>query len=207
MTLPDMSLENARTEQPVCGIDEVGRGPWAGPVLAAAVILPPGHGIAGLNDSKKLSTEKRRALCTQILALASVGIGEASVEEIDAINILAASHLAMCRAVAALPQRPAFALVDGNRIPAGLECPAQAIVRGDGRSQSIAAASIVAKVSRDRIMADLAAAHPGYGWQRNAGYGVAAHRAALERLGITPHHRRSFRPIHNMLCEDRDISL
>lgn len=203
MKLPDMKLETAQPRQPVCGIDEVGRGPWAGPVLAAAVILPPDHGIAGINDSKKLSAPKRRRLCAEILAIASVGIGAASVAEIDDINILAASHLAMCRAARNLPRNPAFALIDGNRIPNALPCPALAVIGGDGLSQSIAAASIVAKVTRDKIMADLALEHPGYGWERNAGYGVSAHRAALERLGVTPHHRRSFKPIHNMLCEER----
>ena len=124
------------------------------------------------------------------------------MEEIDEINILHATYLAMRRAVEALPEKPLHALIDGNRIPPGLTCSAEAIVKGDGRSLSIAAASIIAKVTRDRIMAKLAIAHPGYGWEANAGYGVPAHAAALKHLGVTPHHRRSFKPIHKMLCEE-----
>ncbi|MFQ5623002.1 MAG: ribonuclease HII [Paracoccaceae bacterium] len=203
MNPPDFSFEKAMMPGPVCGIDEAGRGPWAGPVVAAAVILPAGCAISGIDDSKKLTKLRRERLCREIVAVADVGLGDASVKEIDELNILAASHLAMCRAVAALPRAPAFALVDGNRLPPGLPCPARAIVKGDARSASIAAASIVAKVARDRIMAELAARFPGYGWESNAGYGVPAHRDALHRLGVTPHHRRSFRPIHNMLCEEQ----
>lgn len=198
MTLPDFSFESS-APAPVCGIDEAGRGPWAGPVVAAAVILDPDNLPAGLNDSKKLSAGKREALFDVILARAQVGIGEASVAEIDSANILSATYLAMCRAVAALPLPPAHALVDGNRLPPGLICPAQAIVKGDGRSLSIAAASIVAKVTRDRIMVSLAQQFPGYGWEKNAGYGVKAHAEALKKLGVTPHHRASFKPIHNIL--------
>ena len=131
---------------------------------------------------------------------AAVGVGIASVEEIDALNILRANDLAMLRAIAALDPAPAAALIDGNRVPPGLPCRALALVGGDGRSLSVAAASIIAKVTRDRIMGELAGAHPGYGWERNMGYGTAEHRAALIRFGVTPHHRRSFRPIHNILC-------
>ncbi|MGB0497493.1 MAG: ribonuclease HII [Rubricella sp.] len=199
--MPDLSLETAYPG-PVCGVDEVGRGPWAGPVLACAVILDPSRVPAGLNDSKKLSARRREALLPAILAHADVGIGRAEVEEIDRIDILAASHLAMCRAIDALAISPATALIDGNRLPADLPCTGVTVVKGDSLSLSIAAASIVAKVLRDREMADLARAFPGYGWERNAGYGTAEHRAGLKSLGVTPHHRRSFRPIHNILVQE-----
>jgi ribonuclease HII len=158
--------------------------------------IPP-----GLDDSKKLTPRRRAALFDAVRASAAVGVGIASVEEIDALNILRANDLAMCRAIEALQPTPEAALIDGNRVPPGLPCRARALVGGDGRSLSIAAASIVAKVTRDRIMEELAQAHPGYGWERNMGYGTPQHRAALTRLGVTPHHRRSFRPIHNILCE------
>ncbi|MEM8871064.1 MAG: ribonuclease HII [Pseudomonadota bacterium] len=183
----------------VCGVDEVGRGPWAGPVVAAAVIWANGPLPRGMNDSKALRPAERVALMARIARRAHVGIGAASVAEIDRVNILQASLLAMRRAVAALPAHPDFALVDGNRLPAVLPCPAQAVVKGDGRVAEIAAASIVAKVTRDRIMVALSQQFPGYGWERNAGYGVKAHSEALKCLGVTPHHRRSFRPIHKML--------
>lgn len=186
---------------PVAGIDEAGRGPWAGPVVAAAVILDPDNVPAGIADSKVLKPARREALLPAIEAAAEVGVGQASVEEIDALNILAATMLAMRRAVAALPRPPVLALVDGNRDP-GLACRTRCIVKGDARCPAIAAASIVAKVTRDRIMAGLAAAHPGYGWERNAGYGTAQHRAALAQLGVTPHHRRSFAPIRQQLESD-----
>lgn len=195
---PDLSLE-ASCAAPVCGIDEVGRGPWAGPVVAAAVILDPAQVPEGLNDSKKLSLTRRETLHDQIIAQASVGIGEASVEEIDRLNILQGTYLAMRRALAALPTAPAFALIDGNRLPPDLPCPSQAVVKGDATSASIAAASIVAKVTRDRQMVALAQQFPGYGWETNAGYGVKAHAEALKSLGVTPHHRRSFKPIHKIL--------
>jgi ribonuclease HII len=200
-TLPDLTAEVAFTAQggTICGIDEAGRGPWAGPVVAAAVVLDRGNIPPGLNDSKKLTAARRGALFDVIRASASVGVGIASVEEIDALNILRANDQAMLRAIEALNPAPDAALIDGNRVPPGWPCRAQALVGGDGLSLSIAAASIIAKVTRDRIMADLAAAHPGYGWERNKGYGTTEHRAALERLGVTPHHRRSFRPIHNIL--------
>ncbi len=184
---------------PCCGIDEAGRGPWAGPVVAAAVILQ--EVPAGVDDSKKLSAATRNMLFQQITATAIFGIGLATVEEIDSLNILQATFLAMRRAVLALPAMPAFALIDGNRVPGGLPCPAEAIVTGDGRCASIAAASILAKVTRDRIMAELSQVHPGYGWESNMGYGVPAHSAGLKRWGVTPHHRRTFKPIHNILWE------
>ena len=154
-----------------------------------------------MDDSKKLSAKQRDALFDAIISIASFGIGIASVEEIDRLNILQATFLAMHRAVAALPIMPAFALIDGNSTALELPCQAEAIVKGDGRCASIAAASILAKVTRDRIMAELSQVHPGYGWESNMGYGVPAHSAALQRLGVTPYHRRSFKPIHNILWE------
>jgi len=201
-TPPDLTAEVAfgGNGATICGVDEAGRGPWAGPVVAAAVVLDWGRIPPGLDDSKKLTRRRRNALFDAIRAAAAVGVGIASVEEIDALNILRANDLAMLRAIGALDPAPGAALIDGNRVPPGWPCRARALVGGDGRSLSIAAASIVAKVSRDRIMAELAAAHPGYGWERNMGYGTPQHRAGLIRLGVTPHHRRSFRPIHNILC-------
>lgn len=186
----------------VCGVDEAGRGPWAGPVVAAAVVLDRGRIPPGLDDSKKLTARRREALFHAISDTALVGVGIATVAEIDRLNILRANDLAMRRAVAALDPAPAAALIDGNRVPPDFPCPAQALIGGDGLSLSVAAASIIAKVTRDRMMAELARMHPGYGWETNQGYGTAAHRQALERLGVTPHHRRSFAPIHKMLCEE-----
>ncbi len=206
MTFPDFSFETAALSQghaSVCGVDEVGRGPLAGPVTAAAVILYPGRIPAGLNDSKKLTARRRDALAEDIHASAEVSIAHATVEEIDEINILRAAHLAMQRAVDGLARRPGFALIDGNMVPQGLTVPAQAVVKGDGRSVSIAAASIVAKICRDAIMVGLAQQHPGYGWQSNAGYGTAMHLEALRHLGVTPHHRRSFKPVHNILYQEK----
>lgn len=183
----------------VAGVDEVGRGPLAGPVTAAAVILDPENIPDGLNDSKTLSRARREALAGQLHEVAKVAIVHIDVEEIDRINILQASHLAMRRAIGAL--HPAIALIDGNRLPHDLCCPAQTIVRGDALCLSIAAASIVAKVSRDRLMVDLAQQHSQYGWERNAGYGTLEHRLALQKHGPTPHHRRSFAPVRNMLWQ------
>lgn len=198
--MPDFSLEQALAAHhggPIAGVDEVGRGPWAGPVLAAAVILRPGAPeelLGALNDSKKVPARKREALAAALPAYAWIGIGAASVAEVDRINILAASHLAMRSAVARLPVQPAACLVDGNRLP-GLTCPAEAVVKGDSRSLSIAAASIVAKVMRDKLMARLAERYPAYKWQNNAGYGTKAHQKGLEEAGVTAHHRQSFAPI------------
>ncbi len=203
--MPDFSFES-NALAPVCGVDEVGRGPWAGPVTAAAVILDPSAIPEGLNDSKKLTAARREALFDAILATSRVGIAECSVGEIDRLNILQASLLAMRRAVAQLNVNPSMILVDGLRIPDGLPCPAQAIVRGDSRSLSIAAASIIAKVTRDRQMVALSQQFPGYAWETNMGYGTKAHVSGLQTLGVTQHHRRSFRPIHNMLRKDSDIS-
>ncbi|MEA1650073.1 ribonuclease HII [Nitrospirillum sp. BR 11164] len=197
----------------VCGVDEAGRGPLAGPVVAAAVILPvcpPGSReapswCAGINDSKKLTAAARDALFDAIRANARVGVGISTVEEIDTVNILQATFLAMRRAVEALAAdggpAPLTALVDGNQRPVALPCPRiTTLVSGDALSLSIAAASIIAKVTRDRLMADLALSHPGYGWERNAGYGTAEHRDAIKMLGVTPAHRRTFAPISEQLA-------
>ena len=200
---PDFSHEQNLIEAgqlSVAGVDEVGRGPLAGPVVAAAVILLPGSIPEGLNDSKKLSASKRDALYDAITSNAVWSVAEASEAEIDAINIYQASHLAMVRAVAGLDRSPDHVLVDGNKVPVDLTIPATALVKGDGRSQSIAAASIIAKVTRDRHMATLAQQHPQYGWDKNAGYPTKSHILALEQHGVTPYHRRSFRPVHNILC-------
>jgi len=189
----DFSIE-MKHAAPVCGVDEAGRGPLAGPVVAAAVILDPVRIPIGIDDSKKLTAPVREALFDLINANAHVGIGIASVEEIDSLNILWAAMLAMRRAVAALPIAPGHALIDGNRCP-DLSCRSTAVIGGDALSLSIAAASIIAKVTRDRMMRDLDAAHPGYGFAGHKGYGTAAHLAALDRLGPCIIHRRSFAPI------------
>ena len=205
MDKPDYSLEDAaraRGSPIIAGVDEVGRGPLAGPVTAAAVILTPECIPEGLNDSKKLSPKKRQAVEQAIFDNGVVAIAHATVEEIDSLNILRASHLAMERAVAALNPQPDYLLIDGNMIPNGLQIPAEAVVKGDGKSLSIAAASIVAKEARDRIMVDLAQQFPGYGWEKNAGYPSKQHRTALEELGVTPHHRRSFKPVHKILYQE-----
>lgn len=191
--MPDLSLE-ATVPHPVAGIDEAGRGPWAGPVVAAAVILPTEGVPDGIDDSKRLSRQRRAILFEEIRDRAVVGIGEASVAEIDAMNILQATLLAMRRAVDALATLPAHVLVDGNRLP-DLPCDAHAIIKGDLRSLSIAAASIIAKEARDRNMRRLAEAFPGFGWERNMGYGTKEHAEALRRIGPTLHHRRSFKPV------------
>ncbi|MFP5478340.1 MAG: ribonuclease HII [Alphaproteobacteria bacterium] len=188
----------------VVGVDEVGRGPLAGPVTAAAVRLDPGRIPQGLGDSKALAAGRREDLYLELLEVAEVSIAHASVEEIDSLNILRASHLAMERAVAGLAAD--HALIDGNMIPRGLGCAATAIVKGDALCLSIAAASIVAKVTRDRIMVDLAQQHPGYGWETNAGYPTPEHFQALLDLGVTPWHRRSFKPVHNILYQDVSVT-
>ena len=185
------------------GIDEVGRGPWAGPVVAAAVILR--EPISGLADSKALTARRRQQLVPVIRERAWLGIGEASVAEIDRMNILQASFLAMRRAVAALPVVPERLLVDGNQTP-GLAIPSEAIVGGDASVPEICAASIVAKVHRDGIMAELAKQLPHYGWERNMGYGTAEHRRQLEAHGVTCHHRRSFRPIRALVSGQTTVS-
>ncbi|MEO1191177.1 MAG: ribonuclease HII [Pseudomonadota bacterium] len=183
----------------IAGVDEVGRGPLAGPVTAAAVILPPAAVTAGrfadVADSKKLTEKDRNSLCRLICREATVRIGWATVAEIDQLNILQASLLAMRRALARLPQRPDLALIDGKQLPPDLPIQAEAIVGGDANVLSIAAASIVAKVERDGLMAVLDRRYPGYGWATNKGYPTPAHRAALIDLGVTPEHRRSFAPV------------
>ena len=207
MTFPHFDHERAvfaRGFARVAGIDEVGRGPLAGPVTAAAVVLREGCIPEGLRDSKQLSAARRAALAVEIFAVAEVSIGHATVEEIDQMNILQAALLAMERAAAAL--LAGYHLIDGNRIPAGLRGRADSLVKGDAICLSIAAASIVAKVTRDAIMVDLAQQHPGYGWERNAGYPTFEHLMALKNLGPTPWHRRSFGPVHNMLWQDKSIS-
>ena len=177
---------------PVCGVDEAGRGPLAGPVCAAAVMLPPGLEIEGLNDSKKLTEKKRERLFDEITASAlSYGIAFASVEEIERLNILEAAFLAMDRAIEKLSPRPALALIDGNRTK-GISVPAQAVVGGDGKCADIAAASILAKVTRDRYMLEMAEKYPQYGFEKHKGYGTKQHYAALREYGPCPIHRPSF---------------
>lgn len=192
------------SEYLICGVDEVGRGPLAGPVVAAAVILDPTRPIEGLNDSKKLTERRRNQLAEQIREHALAwAIGRAEVVEIDQINILQATFLAMRRAVEALPDTPLKALVDGNRIPPGLPCQAQAIIGGDGSEPAISAASILAKVSRDAEMVALDAVYPGYGLAGHKGYPTKVHVEALHALGVTPVHRRSFGPVRR--CLQREI--
>ena len=190
----------------VAGVDEVGRGPLAGPVTAAAVVLDPKCIPEGLNDSKKLTAKKRLDLYRQLLDCADVSIAHASVAEIDEINILRASHLAMERAIAGLQVLPEHVLIDGNMIPRGLRLPATTLVKGDSRSISISAASIVAKVCRDCVLVDLAQQHPGYGWETNMGYGSKKHMEALRSLGVTSHHRCSFKLVHNMLYQEKIVT-
>ena len=205
--IPDFTYERraiSAGRARILGVDEAGRGPIAGPVTAAAAWLDPARlpefVACGLADSKQLGLKAREGLFDWLQDHAAVAVAHASVEEIEELNILRASHLAMERAVAALGGD--FALIDGNLIPRALSCPAEAVVKGDAKSLSIAAASIVAKVTRDRLMVDLAQQHPGYGWERNAGYPTKDHLAALLNLGVTPHHRRSFKPVHNILYQD-----
>ncbi|MFT6579833.1 MAG: ribonuclease HII [Alphaproteobacteria bacterium] len=204
--MPDFRFENDCSGR-VAGVDEAGRGPWAGPVVAAAVVLDRNHIHPslrdGLDDSKKLS-KKRREILFHLLreqaaaGFADIGVGQSDVMEIDRNNILAATMSAMARAVDDLTQPPEIALIDGNRAPP-LACDVRTVVKGDQKSLSIAAASIIAKVTRDRIMTKLDADFPGFGWARNAGYGTAEHRAALSTIGVTSHHRRSFKPIAALL--------
>lgn len=210
--MPNFAIEDT-FEGLVAGIDEAGRGPLAGPVVAAAVIFDrprvPRALKHGLDDSKTLPPAVRAELYdalhdAQAAGVARIGVGSASVTEIDSINILQATLLAMARALDAIGELPAIALVDGNR-PPRLPCPVRTVIGGDGLSLSIAAASVVAKVTRDRQMAELARAHPGFGWERNAGYGTPEHHAALERFGPTPHHRRSFAPVARFFATTLDV--
>ena len=192
------------------GLDETGRGPLAGPVVAAAAVLNEDAAPPGLDDSKQLTANEREILCDELRSVALFGIGAASVAEIDRFNILAASLLAMRRALESLVWRlgclPDLALVDGNQSPR-LPCPTELVIKGDGRSASIAAASIIAKVARDRAMTALAREYPGYGWETNAGYGTAQHRAALVTLGPTVHHRRSFAPVAAVCEREKELLL
>lgn len=210
--MPDFSIEDA-TGVLCCGIDEVGRGPLAGPVVAAAVIIDrarmPVSVLAHINDSKQISPAKREWLSNEIHRFSYVSIEQCSVQEIDSINILQATLLAMRRTVqkleAACGQRICMALVDGNRAPV-LDCPVKTIVKGDSKSLSIAAASIVAKHFRDTLMKKHAQAYPHYGWERNAGYGTAEHLKALEIHGVTPLHRRSFSPVSKQLLKENSAN-
>ena len=185
-------------ETPIIGVDEVGRGPLAGPVISAAVVLNKEKIPEGINDSKKLSKKKREVINEELISQHSFAIGIASVEEIDKINVLQASLLAMKRAVLNLNIKPQTILVDGNKLP-DLEYNMYPIIKGDSKSISIAAASIIAKVYRDKLMQDLSLQYPGYYWEKNSGYGTKQHLLALDNLGVTPIHRKSFAPIYNML--------
>ena len=180
----------------ICGVDEAGRGPWAGPVCAAAVILDPDDVPDGLTDSKKLTARRREALVPEIRSQARAhALGWASAAEIDRLNIRQATHLAMRRAIEGLGLRPSEALIDGNDVPADLPCPARAIIKGDLTEPAISAASILAKTARDALMADLCTRYPGYGFSGHKGYGTAAHAEALARFGPCPEHRMSFAPV------------
>lgn len=199
---PDMSAEAAARAEGyrcVCGIDEAGRGPLAGPVVAAAVVLPPDYELPGLNDSKKLTAKKREALYELLMADARVlkCVAEASVQEIDELNILRATHLAMARAAQGIAPAVDFCLIDGLAVP-NFPLPSLNLVKGDARCLSIAAASVLAKVTRDRYMQRLAAEFPQYGFDRHAGYGTKAHLEAIRTHGVTIHHRRSFAPVAQM---------
>lgn len=207
--MPDWTLENNFNGY-VCGIDEAGRGPWIGPVVAGAVIfldrnISP-ELLKGINDSKKLSAKKREYLYNLLLQEAEkghicLGIGEASAAEIDKLNILQATFLAMRRAVEKLGIKPAHALIDGNRLPADFVCPTTCHIGGDAKSYSIAAASILAKVHRDRLMQKMASQYPGYGLEKNAGYGTKDHIEGLKKFGVTPEHRKSYKPIKEFLAQ------
>ena len=185
-------------DQPVAGVDEVGRGPLAGPVVAAAVIIDINNIPNGINDSKRLSKKKREEISNEIIKYSIYSIAEASVEEIDQINILQASLLAMKRAIEGLSKKPRTVLVDGKFKPK-TNLPTHTIVKGDSKSLAIAASSIVAKVYRDNLMTDLSKKYPEYLWNKNAGYGTKEHLLAIKKCGITPIHRKSFKPIHNIL--------
>lgn len=200
---PDLFEQAALAGGRVCGIDEAGRGPLAGPVVAAAVILDPGRRIEGLRDSKVLSPARREELSGRIREhCIAFAVAEATVEEIDGLNILQASLLAMRRAVDALPVAPDYALVDGNQMPS-LPIPGRAIVSGDAIEPAISAASILAKTARDALMRAFDALHPGYGFARHMGYGTPEHLECLQRLGPCPLHRRSFAPVRGMVDGSR----
>lgn len=209
--MPNFQIES-QFEGVIGGIDEAGRGPWAGPVVAAAAIFQDPSSLSsfllrGLQDSKKLSKAKRDTFYESLKSLKNFyyGIGLATVEEIDQLNILKATFLAMERATYALPQTPHVLLIDGKYIPSFQGIETRPIIGGDGLSLSIAAASILAKVTRDQLMEKLAEDFPLYGWEKNAGYGTAFHQAALQAHGITPHHRKSFKPIQKLLDPQKEL--
>lgn len=210
--MPDFACEKTiAAAKLIAGVDEAGRGPWAGPVVAGAVVFPNleiSDSLArGLDDSKKLTAAKRDALFDELRrSNALIGCGMASVEEIDALNILRATFLAMRRAVESLPAVPDFAIVDGNKIPPELPCPARFLIKGDALSLSVAAASIVAKVTRDRLMRDLAKEFPYYGWEKNAGYGTKAHQDGLKTHGVCVHHRKSYAPVQRILASGQKVN-
>jgi len=195
--MPDFSFEE-KYKGIIAGVDEAGRGPWAGPVVAAAVILNPEKIPDGLNDSKKIKPKKREVLYEEIRKTSIFGIGIVPEGVIDEINILEATKLAMKQAVENLSRQPDIALIDGNHAPL-LVCQTETIIGGDGKSFSIAAASIMAKVTRDRIMRELHYNFPDYGWDRNSGYGTKEHQESLAQFGVTPHHRQSFAPIKKLV--------
>lgn len=205
MLLPDFSIEKkliSNGKKYIVGVDEVGRGPWAGPVVAAAVCLDLENLPTGATDSKKLSAKKRETLNAEILKSARYCIAEASVEEIDTLNIREATLLAMERAVEGLSLPVDHVFIDGNAMPKNLKAiTAECVVKGDSKVLSIACASIIAKVYRDKMMAKLAKQYPHYSWEKNAGYGTKAHQEGLANFGITAHHRKSFKPIQKMLTE------
>lgn len=205
MTSPSFDIENQFPQHIVCGVDEAGRGPLAGPVVAAAVILPSDFATRTdrplIRDSKKMNETQKQTAYQWLQHHAEIGVGLCNVEEIDRLNILQASLRAMEKAVIALPRPPTIALIDGNKTPKSLppECQAQSIIKGDSISYSIAAASVIAKVERDKIMRALCTQHSVYGWSRNAGYGTAEHLMAIARFGITTHHRTTFAPVRKII--------
>lgn len=205
--MPDFEIENS-IDAIVAGIDEAGRGPWAGPVVAGAVVILDKNIekslLEGLDDSKKLSAKKREALYLKLFeeqdkGRVAIGIGEASSMEIDQLNILQATFLAMRRATEALKVKPTTAIIDGNQNPKNFPCKTQTVIKGDAKSFSISAASIVAKVYRDRLMCEMAKKYPYYAFEKNAGYGTKAHIQGLEKYGVTPEHRASYKPIKKIL--------
>jgi len=196
--LPNLSIENSYPGKIIAGIDEAGRGPLVGPVVAAAVILDTNNIPQGINDSKKLTAKKRELLFAEIIQNHSYGIGQANLYEIEEYNILGATKLAMIRSFNKLPIKPDIALVDGNLTPE-LDCESHPIIKGDSLSLSIAAASIIAKVTRDRILHELAKIHPEYGWEKNSGYGTKKHIEALHKFGVTQYHRKSFAPVKDLV--------
>ena len=207
MPLPDFDVETGLIKKgykAIAGVDEVGRGCIAGPVTAAAVILNPQKIPSGLNDSKKVSSKNREKIFQSIQDTCIFCVAHSSVEEIDQINILQASLLSMKRAILGLNIKPDFVLIDGNKSPEGLKGKSETIIKGDSKSLSIAAASIVAKVTRDRFMSRLDKEFPGYDWSQNAGYPTKLHKSAILNIGVTPYHRRSFKPVYNILYQENN---